>query len=178
MLRQTAQKKEMFNLKIERNTTMLPIITRFNDSNWFPTLFNDLFDDNTGYCVPTRHNNVSAPAVNVIEGEKEYRVEVAAPGMTKDDFQVKVDNDNNLVISLEKKEEVNADHADKKETKKDDRYLRREFSYSKYQQAFTLPDEIQKDKISAKMTDGVLTIVIPKAEPAPVVDTSRTIEIK
>ncbi|MBR0037303.1 MAG: Hsp20/alpha crystallin family protein [Bacteroidales bacterium] len=154
---------------------MLPIITRFNDSNWFPTLFNDLFDDN--YSVPAiRHHGVNAPAVNVLEGEKEYKVEVAAPGMTKDDFQVKVDNDNNLVISLEKKEELN--DKDAKESKKHDRYLRREFSYSKYQQAFTLPDEIQKDKISAKMTDGVLTIVIPKTEPAPVVDTSRTIEIK
>jgi len=157
---------------------MLPIITRFNDSNWFPTLFNDLFDDADNYCVTTRHNNYGAPAVNVLEGEKEYKVEVAAPGMTKNDFQVKLDNDNNLVISLEKKEDVNtSDKEAKMENKKQDRYLRREFSYSKYQQAFSLPEEIQKDKISAKMADGVLTIVIPKAEPAPVVDTSRNIEI-
>jgi HSP20 family protein len=157
---------------------MLPVIAKFNDSNWFPTVFNHFFDDDDVWVTAPRHNNVTAPAVNVLEGEKEYKVEVAAPGMTKDDFSIRVDNDNNLVISLEKKTENGGDKKDEKEAKKEGRYLRREFSYSKYQQTFSLPDEIQKDKISAKMADGVLTICIPKTEPAPKVDTSRTIEIK
>jgi HSP20 family protein len=153
---------------------MLPMIARFNDQNWFPSLFNDFFDDDF-WMTNNRKNNVTAPAVNVIDEDKQYRVEVAAPGMTKQDFQIKVDNDNNLVISLEKKSECGDD---KKCEKKNHKYLRREFSYSKYQQAFTLPDNVDKAKIAAHMADGVLTIDIPKTEPAPVVDTSRQIEIQ
>ena len=153
---------------------MLPMITRFNDNNWFPTLFNDFFDTEA-WPVSNRKNNVTAPAVNVIEAEKTYKVEVAAPGMTKDDFSVKIDSDNNLVICMEKKsepqkkEEAHADNG---------RYLRREFSYSKYQQAFTLPDDVEAEKISATMADGVLTIDLPKKEAAPVVDTTRLINIQ
>lgn len=149
---------------------MLPMISRMSDQNWFPTLFNDFFDDDMWM---TKSKNVTAPAVNVIDEEKDYKVEVAAPGMTKEDFQVKIDKDNNLVISLEKKTDTNNN-----DDKKNHKYLRREFSYSKYQQAFTLPDDVVKDKITAKMSDGVLTIDIPKCEPAPVVDTTRQIDIQ
>ena len=145
-------------------------MTRFNDQNWFPTLFNDFFDND--FWMTNTKKNVTAPAVNVIDEEKDYKVEVAAPGMTKEDFQIKLDNDNNLIIALEKKTQTE-DH-----DKKNHKYLRREFSYSKFQQAFTLPDDVEKDKITAKMNDGVLTIDIPKKEPAPVVDTSRMIDIQ
>jgi HSP20 family protein len=154
---------------------MLPMISRFNDQNWFPTLFNDFFDD-SDFWMTNRKRNVTAPAVNVLDEEKDYKVEVAAPGMTKDDFQIRIDNDNNLVISLEKKTETKED--DKKDAKKAGKYLRREFSYSHYQQAFTLPDNIDKEKITAKMEHGVLTIDIPKTEPQKPVDTSRRIEIQ
>ena len=145
-------------------------MTRFNDQNWFPTLFNDFFDND--FWMTNTKKNVTAPAVNVIDEEKDYKVEVAAPGMTKEDFQIKLDNDNNLIIALEKKTQTE-DHE-----KKNHKYLRREFSYSKFQQAFTLPEDVEKDKITAKMNDGVLTIDIPKKEPAPVIDTSRMIDIQ
>ena len=145
-------------------------MTRFNDQNWFPTLFNDFFDND--FWMTNTKKNVTAPAVNVIDEEKDYKVEVAAPGMTKEDFQIKLDNDNNLIIALEKKSQTE-DHE-----KKNHKYLRREFSYSKFQQAFTLPEDVEKDKITAKMNDGVLTIDIPKKEPAPVIDTSRMIDIQ
>ena len=145
-------------------------MTRFNDQNWFPTLFNDFFDND--FWMTNTKKNVTAPAVNVIDEEKDYKVEVAAPGMTKEDFQIKLDNDNNLIIALEKKTQT------EEHDKKTNKYLRREFSYSKFQQAFTLPDDVEKEKITAKMTDGVLTIDIPKQEPAPVVDTSRMIDIQ
>ncbi len=145
-------------------------MTRFNDQNWFPTLFNDFFDND--FWMTNTKKNVTAPAVNVIDEEKDYKVEVAAPGMTKEDFQIKLDNDNNLIIALEKKTQTE-DH-----DKKNHKYLRREFSYSKFQQAFTLPEDVEKDKITAKMNDGVLTIDIPKKEPTPVIDTSRMIDIQ
>ena len=153
------------------------MISRFNDQNWFPTLFNDFFDND--FWMTNRKNNLTAPAVNVLDEEKEYKVEIAAPGMTKDDFQIKIDNDNNLVITLEKKTETKeGDKDEKKDAKKTGKYLRREFSYSHYQQAFSLPDDIDKQKITAKMEHGVLTIDIPKTEPQKPVDTSRQIEIQ
>ncbi len=153
------------------------MISRFNDQNWFPTLFNDFFDND--FWMTNRKNNLTAPAVNVLDEEKEYKVEIAAPGMTKDDFQIKIDNDNNLVITLEKKTETKeGDTNEKKDAKKAGKYLRREFSYSHYQQAFSLPEDIDKQKITAKMEHGVLTIDIPKTEPQKPVDTSRQIEIQ
>ena len=98
--------------------------------SWLPSIFNDFFDND--WMVKA---NATAPAINVLETEKEYKVELAAPGMTKDDFNVRIDEDNNLVISMEKKTE-------NKEEKKDGRYLRREFSYSKFQQTMILPDAV------------------------------------
>ena len=118
--------------------------------NWLPYVFNDLFDNN--WMIKA---NSTAPAINVIESEKEYRVEVAAPGMTKDDFKIRIDENDNLVVCMEKREEKN-------EEKKEGRFLRREFSYSKFQQTIVLPDNVEPDKIEAKMEHGVLNICIPK----------------
>ena len=84
--------------------------------------FNDFFDNDWMLKA-----NATAPAINVIENDKNYKVEVAAPGMTKDDFTVKLDEDNNLFITMERKNE------NKDENKTNGRYLRREFSYSKFQ---------------------------------------------
>ena len=103
--------------------------------SWLPSIFNDFFDND--WMVKA---NATAPAINVFETEKEYKVELAAPGMTKEDFNVRIDEDNNLVISMEKKTE-------NKEEKKDGRYLRREFSYSKFQQTMILPDNVDKEII-------------------------------
>lgn len=102
--------------------------------NWLPSIFNDFFDND--WMVKA---NATAPAINVFETEKEYKVELAAPGMTKEDFNVHIDEENNLVISMEKKTE-------NKEEKKEGRYLRREFSYSKFQQTMILPDDVDKEK--------------------------------
>ena len=118
--------------------------------NWLPSIFNDFFDND--WMVKA---NATAPAINVFETEKEYKVELAAPGMTKEDFNVHIDEENNLVISMEKKTE-------NKEEKKEGRYLRREFSYSKFQQTMILPDDVDKEKISAQVENGVLNIDLPK----------------
>ena len=115
--------------------------------------------------------NATAPAINVIENEKDYKIQLAAPGMTKNDFTVNVDENNNLVICMEKKEEKN-------EEKKDKKYLRREFSYSKFQQSIILPDNVEKDKITAKVEHGILSIDIPKTVDKEVQKITRTIDIK
>ena len=123
--------------------------------NWLPSIFNDFFDND--WMVKA---NATAPAINVFETEKEYKVELAAPGMTKEDFNVHIDEENNLVISMEKKTE-NKEESNKDE-KKEGRYLRREFSYSKFQQTMILPEDVDKDKISASVENGVLNINLPK----------------
>ncbi|MBR4133772.1 MAG: Hsp20/alpha crystallin family protein [Bacteroidales bacterium] len=133
---------------------------------WLPSIFNDIFDDDFMGYTPAKQ--FASPAVNIIENEKDFQIEVAAPGMSKEDFKVRLENDNELVISLEKKNE------DKHEKKN---YLRREFSYASYKQAFIIPDEVEAEGINASMVDGVLKITLPKKEVTVKTPASRQIEI-
>ena len=126
---------------------MLPV-RRTN--SWLPEIFNDFFD-NSWMERPT----YTAPAINVIENEKEYSVELAAPGLNKEDFKIHVDEENNLHIEMEKKNE-------NKEERRHGRYLRREFSYEKFQQTLLLPEDVDSEKIEATMENGVLNILLPK----------------
>lgn len=144
---------------------MMPV-RRFSEQNWLPSVFNDFFGND--WVVKA---NATAPSVNISEDDRNYVIEVAAPGMTKDDFKVNVDENNNLTICMEKKEE-------KKEEKKDKKYLRREFSYSKFQQTILLPENVEKDKISAKVEHGILSIEIPKVKEEEKQKTSKAIEVK
>ena len=142
---------------------MMPTRKNYNQ-NWLPSIFNDFFDND--WMVKA---NSTAPAINVIESEKEYKVELAAPGMTKNDFHVQLADDNTLTISMEKKNE------NKDENKK---YLRREFSYSKFEQSMIIPDDVEKEKINASVNDGVLTIDLPKKMNEEKAQASKVIEIK
>ena len=119
-------------------------------NNWIPSVFNDLF--NTEFLPKT---NCTAPAINVKESDKAYIVELAAPGMKKEDFNVHINDEGNLVVKMESKTE-------KKDEDKNTRYLRREFSYSKFEQTLILPDDVKRDAISAKVEHGVLTVELPK----------------
>ena len=113
-----------------------------------PEVFNDFL--NTTNMPKT---NATAPAINVLETETDYTVEVAAPGLSKDDFEVNINNDGDLTIKMEKK-------SDEKEQKA--HYLRREFAYSKYEQTLILPDDVEKEHIAARVVNGVLTVTLPK----------------
>ena len=137
--------------------------------NWLPSIFNDFFDND--WMIKA---NATAPAINVFETENEYKVELAAPGMTKEDFNVHIDEDNNLVISMEKKSESE----NKDENKKEGRYLRREFSYSKFQQTMILPEDVDKEKISAHVENGVLNIELPKFTEEAKEKSKKVIDIK
>ena len=144
---------------------MMPTRKYYNQ-NWLPSIFNDFFD--TDWMVKA---NATAPAINVVESDKDYKVEVAVPGMTKNDFNIHLGEDNELVISMEKKSENN------EKDKENKKYLRREFSYSKFQQSLYLPDNVDKDKISANVADGVLTIDLPKYSEEEKAKVNRVIEI-
>lgn len=139
-------------------------IRKYNNQNWLPSFFNDFFDND--WMVRA---NATAPAINVIENEKEYKVEVAAPGMTKDDFKIQLSDNNELVISMEKKNETKEGEEKK--------YLRREFSYSKFEQALVLPDDVDANKIGANVQDGVLNITLPKLAPEEKAKVNKMIEI-
>ena len=117
-------------------------------NSWLPEVFNDFFYNNN---MPK--TNATAPASNVLENENEYIVELAAPGLRKEDFDISINNDGDLVIKMEKKNEVKDEKA---------HYLRREFAYSKYEQTLILPDDVNKDEVGARMSDGVLNITLPK----------------
>ena len=142
-------------------------IRRYNGQNWLPSLFNDFFDND--WMVKA---NATAPAINVIESDTDYKVEIAAPGMKKEDFTIHVGEDNELTIAMEKKDEK------KDEDKKNKRYLRQEFSYTQFEQTLVLPEDVDKEKISASVNDGVLTIDLPKRTPEEKAKVNRMIEIK
>lgn len=134
--------------------------------NWLPGIFNDFFGNEW-----LEKTAPASPAINIIETEQDYKVEVAAPGLTKDDFNIKIDEDNQLVVSMEKKQEN-----EQKDQK--GRYLRREFSYTQFQQRMILPENVEKDKIQAKVENGVLTIDIPKKEEQEETPKTQQIEVK
>ncbi|MFA0961180.1 Hsp20/alpha crystallin family protein [Roseivirga sp. BDSF3-8] len=135
-------------------------LVKFNNDRLFPfgTAFDDFFNMELGNWKNRNFSSTDTtlPAVNIKEDDDGFTVEMAAPGMKKDDFKIDLEN-NLLTIASEKKEE-------KKEDK--GKYSRKEFSYCSFQRAFTLPDSADNDKIGAKYENGVLFISIPKKEEA------------
>jgi len=128
-------------------------------SNQFPDVFerffdNELFDwKNKNFS----NTNTTLPSVNIRENADEFKVEVAAPGFNKEEFNIEVDGDV-LVISSQKKSE--------NEINEEERITKKEFSYQSFTRSFTLPALIRHDKIAAKYEDGILKIIIPKKDEA------------
>ena len=136
-----------------RNNALMP---GFNDV--FDSIFNDTFFSDR---MVSR-----VPAVNISESENSYHVELAAPGLNKEDFKLNLEG-NQLTITVEQR----ADHEDNHKN-----YSKREYSYSSFVRSFTLPESADENGIQATYNDGVLAIDIPKREEAKTV--SRQIEIK
>lgn len=132
------------------------LVTTRNNRNWLPEVFNEFF--NNDFVMPRTVSN-TAPAINVIEHKDSYVVEMAAPGMTREDFKVTLNEEQNLVIEIEKKT------VEKSEQPADVRYLRREFSYAKFHQTLLLPEDVNLDGITATAQDGVLSVTLPKVMP-------------
>ena len=142
---------------------LFPVIRTNND--WLDNAFNDFFSDNA-----LSRMNATAPAVNVKVNENGYVMEVAVPGIKKEFCRVNIDDKGNLEIAIENKLEH-------KEEEKKEHYLRREFSYSNYQQSYVLPADVDREKVSAKVLDGVLEIALPRVRKEEQ-KVQRNIEIK
>ena len=136
-----------------------------NSNSWFPTMFDDFFNNDW---MPKM--KATAPAVNVKEDANAYTMELAVPGIKKEFCRVNINADGNLEVAIENKLEH-------KEENKKEHFLRREFSYSNYQQTYVLPDDIVKDHIAAKVASGVLTITMPKVKKDEVKQIQRQINI-
>ena len=114
--------------------------------------FDDFFGGEENFL--SRRMPGSTPSVNVAESDHEFIIELAAPGMEKEDFSLSIDH-NVLTISAERRDE---------KTDEQKSYTRREFSYSSFQRSFTLPDSADTDRVGAKYDNGILHITLPKRE--------------
>lgn len=138
-------------------------------NGWFDNDFNDNFFNNVLSRV-----NTTAPAVNVKEDGDKYTMEVAVPGIKKEYVRIDLNKDGDLELAIENKLEHHEEEPRKEEHK--EHYLRREFSYSNYEQTYSLPDDVDREHIAAKVEDGILTITLPKIKKEEVKN-GRTIEI-
>ncbi len=144
---------------------MLPARRNYHQT-WMPDIFNDFFD-NTWMERP----KATCPAINVLETPEAYHLELAAPGMTKADFDVHLDDDGDLVIHMQKKE-------NKENEQNKGHYVRREFSYTQFQQTMLLPDDTDREAISAKVQDGVLTVTMPKVKKVEIEHAKKQIAVE
>lgn len=122
----------------------------------FPSLIDDFFKPfnewfgNGGLSYRT----LTVPSVNISEDKDGYNVSLAAPGLTKSDFKINVEG-NLVTISSEKEEN---------KEEKDTRYTRREYSYSSFSRSFSMPEDVDREKIDASYADGVLNVKLPRKE--------------
>lgn len=121
----------------------------------FPSALQNFFNDFERVAPTHQH---SFPAVNVLESENEFKIELAAPGLKKEDFKINV-HENTLTISAEQK-------TGSEENKDNGKYTRKEFNYSSFKRSFTLPKTVDGDKIVASYNEGVLGLSLPKKEEA------------
>lgn len=136
---------------VRQNATLFPSL---------PSLIEDFFSrDWMDSTLANRNYSATLPAVNVMETNEDYLIEVAAPGIKRDEFKVELDN-NVLTISSHR-EEKNEEHDDGRN------YTRREFNYQSFQRSFTLPEnKVLGEKITARYVDGILNINVPKKDEA------------
>lgn len=148
----------------------MKLIKRRNHNASFPTFFDDFFTKELFGLERDFTHPKSHPAVNVIENTEAFRIEVAAPGLTKEDFKIELDNDI-LSISFEKKETEEVKDENEK-------FTRKEFSYSSFKRSFTIPETtVDGENIKADYENGILKLNLPKREEAKV-KAKRTIEVK
>ena len=149
------------------------MVRRNNYSNWLDKFFDDSLSDTE--LMPQR--NTTAPALNVKETAEDYIMEMAVPGLEKEWVRINVTNEGLLHVAIENKMEHKEENRDSHKSRHI-HYLRHEFAYGNYEQSYTLPDDVDRDKISASVANGILTITIPKTTPEQEAKVMRNIEVK
>lgn len=131
------------------------MLLKSNNQSIMPTLFNELLNWNN-WISPDEEQRAT-PKMNISEGKSDYLLEVCVPGLSKEDLNLSIDSENNLVIEMVKK-------SDTQEAKADDerRYLRHEFNALQFKQLLSLPENVKKEQISARVENGILRILLPK----------------
>lgn len=136
----------LINFKNEVPARSREAFPKFND------LFSDLFDN----MITSDFRRSTVPAVNIVDSPDNFRLELAAPGLKKEDFKISIDNDV-LTISTEKKSET---------SESGEKYTRKEYSYSSFMRSFTLPEIVDIENITAGYENGIMKVVLPKKEEA------------
>ena len=126
------------------------LVTR-NNRELMPSLFNELLNWGNGFMPEER---IATPKMNISETDKSYEMELCVPGLKKEDLSISIDTENQLVVEMTKE--------NKKEEKEGRKWLRREFSSTQFKQVFTLPENVKREQISAKVENGILTVELPK----------------
>lgn len=142
-------------MKIIENKKLIDMKTINRNGIWLPGLLDNLFLDNK-LDVRNNYETFSIPAINIIENLPNFVVELAAPGLQKEDFTIEVEEDTLKITS--NKEEV------KNEENNDSRFRRREFNYKKFERSFKLPENINTEDIQASYENGILRVTLPKME--------------
>ena len=123
-------------------------IVKYNNNNVFPSLINEFFNDDFGMNFLNRSHSV--PSVNSVENNDSFEIDLAVPGMKKEDFTIEL-NDKVLVISSETSNTI-----------ENDKMRLNEFNFSSFQRSFRVPDSVDQDKIKANYKNGILKIKLPK----------------
>ncbi len=142
------------------------------NNNMMPSLINELLDWNNWNTAQMSEVHGTMPKMNVTETDEDYELRLCVPGLAKEDLNLSVDAENNLVIEMVQKEEK------KEHDKKERRWLRHEFSEMQFKQLLGLPENVKKEQISAKVEHGILTIVLPKVTEKEKAALAQRIEIK
>lgn len=133
-----------------------------------PTVFEDFLRPWNEWFDDGFSRTLRVPAVNIAEEDSAYRLSLAVPGMKKSDFEIDVDG-NQLTISCSKEED---------EIDKQTRFTRKEYAYQAFERSFTMPVEINRERIDASYENGVLTVLLPKKEEARKQQLSKHIAVK
>ena len=135
------------------------------------SLFNEILDWNRWNNLCSTEDRTATPKMNVSESDNDYRLELCIPGMRKEDLNLSIDADNNLVIEMQQKTEKN-------ENDEKRHFLRREFSTTQFKQMLSLPENVKKNQIGAKVENGILTVTLPKFTPEEQKQLAQTITIE
>lgn len=150
----------------------------YRTNELFPMLFNEVFNNvNDGW----NQNFARDPQINISENKKNFKIEFSVPGLSKEDLNLTIDTDNNLVVEMDrqKREQPKAEGETKVEDKNEQyHYLRRDFHLAHFKESISLPDNVHRDQISAKVENGILRIFLPKVTEEEQAKLAQTITIE